>query len=555
MMASGSRKQITYAHKRNRNKRTEATSASSPLEEIDDPDRYMSHAELSRRLLKRARRSFNHEVPSSKKLKSSAGSPAASPPRDTSNLSELSVEQMLKVNSSSANPNQFSPLPLARRVISRTASGSLKENASPPMHRKSKDLGSPFNSHPSSTTSPHKVPPARLSSNAPEHSIQKSFKRAPSDINYNPNVPQSAAATNSPRHTHSPARMRRPSAPSPPRPNHWIPNPFTFNFPTTHTNPFSLPSTSNAVDSNPPPLAFSFYDDLESRFFDDAQGSSTPAKKQRAYTLRPAVADDDKEHHEPDLTITQDAMDVDLAPTGMKVLPMRERSPWLSDSLISAPASQDWKRPPQESVYTHSPPKDAAQFDDISLGLGLAAFVAGVEPPSHANEHNAGNLKNVFDGLALGDPSLFAIPSVYRRLNNHTSSLDSPLTAAPAADKIHPKPNGRERRGTSRALDFPENTTALPKRTRSGTVVGRLDGPGIDQANGLPIASHGMPSAPPSSPDELDAFSSGSGSRLTTFLVLRPKKQGGKKRKAEQVVMDDEDEDELLLKPGSNVLG
>ncbi|KAJ6599951.1 hypothetical protein DFH09DRAFT_1504296 [Mycena vulgaris] len=518
-MPPGSRKQITYAHKRNRSKPSRTITDSSPLEEIDDPDHYMSHTELSRRLLKRARRSLS-EGSSSKKLKSSA---LKSPPSQ----SAPSHEENSKLNSSRgipANPARYSPIPLA----SRTASDNLKENFSARALKKRKLLDSPFNSRPnSSAPSPQKAPPLARPT---EHYTQKSFRRTLSDTNYNPNISHGATTNNSPLSARSPARMRLPSAPSSPRPSKAANfGPLDFNFPIALGNLFSLPSTTNDIHLNLPPSSFSMYCGLESQFFDDAQGSSTPAKKKRAYT---AIADDGEELQEPDLTITQDARDIDLVPSGMKVLPMRERSPWLSDSLISPPVSQEWKRPPQDNAYTHSPPKDVDTFDDISLGLGLAA-------------------KN-------------------RLLNSRTRSLDSPITSASANDKIRLKPNSRDRRGPLHASGFLKTTVAPPKRTRSGTALG--PSVVIPSARILTASDHDdtgevneEPSRPPSpivsdpvltcdlpanSPDQLDAFSKGAG--LMPPPVLQERKVG-RKGKTKEVVMEDDDEDELLLKPGFNV--
>jgi hypothetical protein len=118
-------------------------------------------------------------------------------------------------------------------------------------------------------------------------------------------------------------------------------------------------------------------------------------------------------------------MDIDVPRSaGMKLIPTRERSPWLSDSLISPPVSQEWKIPPQEGAYTHAPSQDVDMYDEISLGLGLAPDFRAIgpasenaaeEPASHADEPNAGDreLKNMFDGLGLGNLSYHFHPAVY----------------------------------------------------------------------------------------------------------------------------------------------
>ncbi|KAJ7096126.1 hypothetical protein C8R44DRAFT_889844 [Mycena epipterygia] len=589
-MASGSRKKITYAHKRNRSKPSRVISASSPPQEIRDPDHSMSQSELPRGLLKR--RSSNPEAFSSKKLKTAGITPSGSPKHyDTPHPSALIEEQIFMLNSSRGlpvDPDQFSPLPVARRIISRTASSNLKENASLRALKKSKFCESPFNSRPNSAaSSPQKAQLVRALPNSTEQSTQKPFKRTLSDTNYNPNLPQSVSATNSPPH-HSPARIRRPSAPSPSRPVTWFPKEITigsfdFNLHTTYGNPFSLPS--NNIDFDRPPSSLSFYDS-DAQFFNEAQGISTPATKKRAYTLGSAIAGDDDELYEPDLTITH-AMDVDFASSsGMKPMPMRERSPWLSDSLISPPASQEWNRAPLEGGYTRSPPQDGGMYD-VPLDLGVVSeppvFVPGgeetVETAPHAEEHNVGarDLKSMFDGLGLATKNRF--------LNSRTRSLDSPVASVSADDQIQKKPKGRDHRGTIRASYFPKTKTVTARRTRSGTVVGpqapiqrahSLNGPEIrgigeenedqDELNGFRADGCAPPSpvilrqrpgmtvilADSDLPDELDVLATGSGPMHSPVLQL--KKKGGSKGKARAVVMeDDESDDELLLKPGFNV--
>ncbi|KAJ7249370.1 hypothetical protein C8J57DRAFT_1668954 [Mycena rebaudengoi] len=187
-------------------------------------------------------------------------------------------------------------------------------------------------------------------------------------------------------------------------------------------DPFLLRSSMNEIDFNRPPSSLSIYGDPEH------------IDPKRAYSLGSALVDNedsDDEHDQPDLTITADAMDVDApSSTGMKPPRMRKRSPWLSDSLISPPVSQEWNHPPQERAYTQSPPHDVDMYDGFSLGLGpgLAAFVPGgeqVEDPVLRRSQNAtdgDHLKHMFDGLDLAPKSRF--------LNTRTRSLDSPSRRA-----------------------------------------------------------------------------------------------------------------------------
>ncbi|KAJ7238484.1 hypothetical protein C8J57DRAFT_1727653 [Mycena rebaudengoi] len=600
-MAPASRKQITYAQKRNRSKPSKNISASSPLKEIEDPDHYTTREELSHRLLKRARRSSNPEVFSAKKLKSSGITPMGSPSQyETPHPSTLTEEQKFKLNSSKGlpmHPAQFSPLPVGRRVNSRTASGNLKENVARPSRNKDKFLDSPFNSRPNSAaSSPRKrtlaIPPRSLTNSA--EPTPNLFKRTLSDTNYNPKIPQSASTNTSPTHSHSPTRIRRPSAPSPPRPGTWIPTEtnvgsFDFNFHSAPMDPFLLRSSMNEIDFNRPPSSLSIYGDSESKFFDEALGISTPASLKRAYSLGSALVDNedsDDERDQPDLTIIADAMDVDAPSSpGMKPPRMRERSPWLSDSIISPPVSQEWNSPPKERAYAQSPPHDVDMYDEFSLGLGpgLAAFVPSgeqVEDPvlrRSQNTTDSDHLRHMFDGLDLAPKS--------RLLSTRTRSLDSPSGLDIVTDA---KPKGRDRRGTIRASDFTKPAPVAPRRTRSGTVVGPaapaqrtsslnvLDkgafGEVIEEdeelngwcADGWAVAAPPSPVVmrkrrlvvnmqvrSPDRSDELDALSNGAG--LLPSPVLLVKRRVGKEKAREAVMEEDEEDDELLLKPGFNI--
>ncbi|KAJ7056154.1 hypothetical protein C8F01DRAFT_1373127 [Mycena amicta] len=590
------RKQTTYAHKRNRTKAMPAVSASSPLpDHVDDvDDHYLSHAELSSRL-KRARRSSNPELPSSKRLRSSKPTPAASPKAtpaaspsyfETPYPSLLTEEQKFKLNSSRpVHPDQVSPFPDARPITSRTSSRKQKENASLRTSKKAKFLDSPFNSRPGSTvTSPQKTMPS------PE---KKSFKRTLSDTNYNPNIPQSASTANSPAYIHSSIRARRPSAPSPPRPGDWlrkdhILSNLDLDLQNAFANPFFFPTD---VDFNRPPSSLSMYGDSD-HFFDDAQGVSTPASQRGAYRVPPAGIDTDDELDD----VMQDAMDVDATVPApgprLKDFP-RERSPWLSDSLISPPNSQEWNDPSQKGAYIRSPVQDVDMEDELSLGLGLG-------PPLPADNQRPGDLKQMFDGLAIGSKNLFG---------SRTRSLDSTAHHAPAEPtESGPKSKGRDRRGTIRASDFVKNpggggggagptAAGLARRTRSGTVIGppaqRDRARSLDRGDVLGQVDEGEElggwcaedwavAAPPSplltrkpaprsqrrvsvswsmlSMDELDFLprvGKLGGAGLMPAPVLQVKRSvaaavgKGKGKEKEDVVMEeDEEDDELLLKPG-----
>ncbi|KAJ6599913.1 hypothetical protein DFH09DRAFT_1271484 [Mycena vulgaris] len=563
-MSSNSRKQITYAQKRNRSKPLRIVSASSPLHELDDA---MPRAQSPTRPLKRARRSSNPEFFFPSKLESSLVTPAASPSHfETPYPSALTEEQTFKLMSSRGlpmHPDQFSPLPAAHPRT--TSSNMYKENVvvSRRVLKKDASLDSPFNSRPNSArSSPQKRSLA---------STHKLFKRTLSDTNYNPNIPQSTSTTSSPSHSHShsPTRLRRPSAPSPPRPGTWIPKEttfgdFDFDFHSAHANPFFLPSAVNDIDFNRPPSSLSFYGDADSPLFDDPQAVSTP---QRAYILGSAVEDEDEDFgdEETDLTITQDPMGVDSS-YGMRV-------------------PSEWKHRDEAGAYMHSPSEDFDMYDDISLGLGLrlAPLVPNVDDDddgggggaadpalrTEGSKTREGELRQMFDGLALAPRNRF--------LTTRTRSLDSPSSVAVGADAAPSRPKGRDRRGTIRASDFPKATFAPARRTRSGTVIGppapvaradvdteRIGEVSEDEleswcsdgwavaAPPSPVVSRRLrwPAAQTHSPGRMELTP---GAGLLPSPVLQRKARKGKECAVVQEDVDEEDEDELLLKPGFNV--
>ncbi|KAJ7150847.1 hypothetical protein C8R43DRAFT_1236070 [Mycena crocata] len=540
-MASGPRKQVTYAHKRSRTKPSQVVSASSPLQQIEDPDHYMSHAELSRRLLKRARHSFNPEVFSSKRLKSAELTPTALPPESetTSYPPALSEEQKLMLNLS-MHPDQISPVPTPRRTAARIASSSLKENFSFRTLKNSKALDTPFNSRPSSVAaSPDKT---HSTPNLTLLSGRKLSRRTLSDTNYNPNIPQSANTAN------SPFWIRRPPAPIPLRPDDIISKELktleNLDFHASLVNPFPL-SPRNAIDFKPPPTSISLHGESDSKFFDDMQGSSTPVPKKRSTADAP---------QEPDLTINQDsAMDVD---TGggirLRPFPIRARSPWLSDSLISPPASQEWNRPPQQGSYTQSSlPQNSNLVDEISLGLGLELELDSKDPAEEfvsdspvKEPPREPDLKQMLDGLALAARN--------RVLNSRTPSLDL-LTASAANVKAHLQP-ARSGMVLGPSIIM-QRARSLDERIGEGMHM--FEEEGLDDIVSPADPKDQISTTHADSPeqaDELDFLSNGS--RVmgdSPVLYLLKSKTGLETKTREAVIEDDEEDDELLLKPGFNV--
>ncbi|KAJ7631220.1 hypothetical protein FB45DRAFT_1003968 [Roridomyces roridus] len=459
------RKKATRALKRNRTEMFPHLSASSPPQDIDE------FIPFSPKPAKRARRSSNPELSYKKIRLSVVATPAASPSQfQTPYPSTLSQEQTYRLPSSvPIHSEQLSPIPASRGLVSRPTS-SHKENVVRRASKKSASLHSPFHSRPNSAHS------------SPQKLASTSLKRTLSDTNYNPNVPQSSSTTSSPIRLLSPLRTRRPSAPSPPRPGSWLSNEidgfdFDFHFAAANSTPFSIPSAMDDVDFDRPPSSLSFYGgdfDGAPIFDDEVKG---PLMLNSAYTagLGSVFDDDEFVDSEPDLTLSQDPFG---ASYGLKSLPTRARSPWLSDSIILS------QNPAQEHAYMHSPSSsDVGMVEDEDMVFAFDPAPSGFEMVDSDSEDpvlrsSEGELKQMFDDLALEAPKS-------RPLINRTRSLEAEDTTA--ASSSQPKA-GRDRRGTIRASDFPlmparrsrsgtitatapTTATAAAKRTRSGTII------------------------------------------------------------------------------------
>ena len=333
------RKQVTYAHKRNRNRRILLLNSSPGLPDMEDvnedPDHHLTRTQMAKRMLKRSRHSgstISTQISKKSRLSLHEDSTQCTHPSrplfdlQTPNPTPLTEAQAFQLESSVGQvlpPGyEFSPVPAEafRPLPSRpTSSQSLKENAvalpsrsfSLSKHRVStKDdrrmgisklptrsnsrsqnrlpLASPFTSQPSS---PQMKNDASKTIN--------SSKRALSDIKYNCNIPGQAQSTfNSPMHPDMEteiSRARRPSAPcsTAVRPDISLAfNSSKTNFRTELVSPFPSFRPSDyfvprlAVDFNRPPSQLSYTSTYNETFFDNAIDFSTPylnsdARRQR----------------------------------------------------------------------------------------------------------------------------------------------------------------------------------------------------------------------------------------------------------------------------------
>ncbi|KAG5643803.1 hypothetical protein DXG03_009626 [Asterophora parasitica] len=579
------RKQMTYAHKRNRNKPLSRQTYSSPLCPIPNPDAQLTHPEMSRRMLKRSRQSGSMGSADStgqldmdtgnaiKKSKLQHHDAAAHGEGGdgmathellrTPHPTSLTEEQVFKLQSSRGQTlspdHEFSPVPLApsqrlskpstpaqissksgnhhsrTKLMQRTSSRNLKENATPPISMPSsrsttrpsasttsgrKDsrtsfqhttrskpkktqldeapLASPFASHPSSPCSP-----------PGEHSISKArtTKRTLSDTHYNPNLPshrtqiqsQTQSTSNSPANPLSQAEHllgRRPSAPSATaeRPDvaswfvsHSATRPHVLRDGILSPNIFDLsgraPSRGTPVDFNRPPSQLAYHFNYDEAFAGDALAISTPfgTKAQSMHSLESPDSTDDED---------------DDTRRGSRLVTL-SLGPWMSDSLISPPtlSREAHNQPPGDDVDMDLLDQDIPGGDDDSLALGQCPVssspgYSGERPRTH--QERQADLQELFDSLDLGFGGGSSRPPVSRTRSlglepdrsQGGQPLQSPAQISPSKSRI-PVPSstskdkrvGRERRGTIRASDFAaaqaSNTAVAgaPRRTRSGTVV------------------------------------------------------------------------------------
>ncbi|KAH0836476.1 hypothetical protein J3R83DRAFT_8085 [Lanmaoa asiatica] len=171
VMLGGQSVRVTYAHKRRRVQNASKKLFSSPLEvlppEMDD----LTRSQMARRMLKRSRRVTLAEQLEDKNIEhirehlakrikhtqervsnvELTGVPFDMPPQDDTTFqtpfpSSQSVHEPAVAKP--LVPGQLSPVPVAKRVMSRTSSRNLKENSA-----HSQTLASPFSSRPGSAAS------------------------------------------------------------------------------------------------------------------------------------------------------------------------------------------------------------------------------------------------------------------------------------------------------------------------------------------------------------------------------------------------------------------
>lgn len=323
------------------------------------------------------------------------------------------------------SPKDFSPVPVAR-----TSSQSLKENTyswkkGPLKTYKSKNrstaqtirekpkpiespgehpaipaagLSSPFSSRPNS---PQPQIQPEMPSVKPKRNLRELMKRTLSDKTIHPNLPSAESPTTSPPRLtfeHASLLSRRPS----------VPNLHSTAVEPRHTSlavgslldyaaepVFSLPHPHSPVDFNRPPSSLSCYDyncnttydstldfspqDNTNTHISSPQGFSTPARgvaslDSFATTVDPSIpspetGDDAHPSRRPLYTTPPK-----FSEGGDRTF---VRSPWIDDSIISPPKSEDWRKRPL-------PPKDERPL-------------AADGPPAS----NDGDPKTMFDDLML----------------------------------------------------------------------------------------------------------------------------------------------------------
>ncbi|KAG1770207.1 hypothetical protein EDD22DRAFT_91503 [Suillus occidentalis] len=163
---------VTYAHKRGRAKAA-AKLLSSPLEALPLDRDDITRSEMSRRMLKRSRGVAN-EGEDTMRLKGRLVKRARQAVESDAPEAEANVDMFQTpfpsaeyVHSSSVTrplvPEEFSPVPIVKRILSRTSSRNLKENDT------SLPLASPFHSRPSSPHTASATKAKARSSRIPLH--------------------------------------------------------------------------------------------------------------------------------------------------------------------------------------------------------------------------------------------------------------------------------------------------------------------------------------------------------------------------------------------------
>ncbi|KIK61975.1 hypothetical protein GYMLUDRAFT_72991 [Collybiopsis luxurians FD-317 M1] len=246
---------------------------------------------------------------------------------ETPHPSLLSSDSAFKLPSSvgpAESPSKFSPIPSTKRTHRRTSSTNLKENASvlqtsspfpqpKQRYRRVKKYGKASRRRPVTLESPFNSCSSSASSASSPESLPN--PRTLSDLRLNTNISRQAShsTVSSPILVESPIRLRRPSAPTPPRISSW-------NYVPSHTvsaidlhappsdpefhldadlppdafYPIVRPSPNHSqLDFNRPPSQLSMYDynrsvtledamDVDKAdpdaFFSDVRGTSTPFK-------------------------------------------------------------------------------------------------------------------------------------------------------------------------------------------------------------------------------------------------------------------------------------
>lgn len=338
-MSSRHKKPLTYA-RRTRAAPALATLSSSPVQKTRDiapaRDDLLTRSEMTTRMLKRSRRSQSYsrsevdpkstaQDPDTQRLKKKIKSSPAVTSNVLATISRTPVQNSLIIplndvdmhynNSDYETPypstgtekytlnssvgksiaaEQFSPDPVAPRVIHRTSSRNLKENSrsargitsstSRPGSSHSRypftTLDSPFSSRPGSVASSPKFRSklvTRTSSMQPKNS---SHGKRPQQAASTANSPANSAT--GPSHAHAFTHARRPSVPSAPVPS---------------TSPkFSFSNRDNAqkIDFNRPPSQVGFVQTPSCGFGEnDMQAVSTPFERARAVEMPAEPEHDD----------------------------------------------------------------------------------------------------------------------------------------------------------------------------------------------------------------------------------------------------------------------
>jgi hypothetical protein len=336
-------------------------------------------------------------------------------------------------------PEKFSPLPVARRILSRTSSQNLKENVS----CSTRKLASPFSSRPGSVTSSPKN--HTRNKHRPPHLRSRTL----SNNNQQENVPQAAplfvtqSVRNSPNADMASLRDRRPSVPNPAymlnnvSRQDWLVPPKALSR--------SMLTAYNPVFGSPPETAFGF-----SEFCDrPPQAASTPYKRMTSDTQTYRQVPEDIQNADKTMIIGDDTVSM----SGDTLVHVRTPERRIGEHTCSIISSH------RSSRTADDPYGGPASFKLVSLGNYDISFPHLVRSPgSHDSEDDEDSLLSPARPVSRPVP----LPS----LDSSPNRFPEPLSAYPTwfdtndLDPVRTTPSSSPQSNSHPVVHIPSSPTS-----------------------------------------------------------------------------------------------